>query len=158
MRVGITGHSNISPDSAPVIADALRATLADTERPLVGISCLARGADQLFAAVVLELGGILEVILPAADYRENKVKPANREQFENLIGKANKVHVMPFGTSNREAYEAANENLLGAAELLVAVWDGAPPDGKGGTGDTVRIARERNMPVTVVWPSGARRE
>jgi hypothetical protein len=108
--------------------------------------------------VVLELGGTLEVILPAADYRENKVKPANREQFEALIGKADEVHVMPFETANREAYEAANESLLGTADLLVAVWDGAPPDGRGGTGDTVRIARERDVPVAVVWPPGARRE
>ncbi|MGI5129252.1 hypothetical protein ACQEVB_20775 [Pseudonocardia sp. CA-107938] len=158
MRVGITGHSNITVDSVPAISEALRATLADAAKPLVGISCLARGADQLFATVVLELGGTLEVILPAADYRENKVKPANREQFETLIGKADKVHVMPFETSNREAYEAANENLLDTADVLVAVWDGAPPDGRGGTGDTVRVARERRIPVTVVWPPGARRE
>jgi hypothetical protein len=41
---------------------------------------------------------------------------------------------------------------------VVAVWDGEPSDGHGGTGDVVAAARERRMPVTVVWPDGARRE
>jgi hypothetical protein len=42
-------------------------------------------------------------------------------------------------------------------DALVAVWDGAVPDGKGGTGDTVQLARARGVPVTVVWPDGAAR-
>ena len=29
---------------------------------------------------------------------------------------------------------------------------------RGGTGDTVRVAPERGIPVTVVWPDGARRD
>jgi hypothetical protein len=67
------------------------------------------------------------------------------------------VRVLPFETSNRDAYAAANEALLADVDTLVAVWDGAPPDGKGGTGDTVEVARERGIPVTVVWPDGAAR-
>lgn len=31
-----------------------------------GVTCLARGADQIFARVVLDLGGTVEVVLPAA--------------------------------------------------------------------------------------------
>lgn len=42
-------------------------------------------------------------------------------------------------------------------DVLIAVWDGAPPDGKGGTGDTVRTARHRGLPVTVAWADGAAR-
>jgi hypothetical protein len=135
----------------------LRKVLLELGEPLVGVSCLARGADQVFARVVLELGGHLEVVLPAADYRERKVKPDNREEFENLIGQAANVHVLPFETSNRDAYAAANEAVLSGVDVLVAVWDGAPPDGKGGTGDTVELARARGIPVTVVWPVGAAR-
>jgi hypothetical protein len=111
----------------------------------------------VFARVVLELGGQLDVIIPAADYRERKVKPDNRAEFEALIGQAAKVRVLGFETSNRDAYVAANETVLGDVDALIAVWDGAPPDGKGGTGDTVELARARGIPVTVVWPDGAAR-
>jgi hypothetical protein len=76
---------------------------------------------------------------------------------EALIRQATNVRVLGFDTSNRDAYVAANETVLGGVDALVAVWDGAPPDGKGGTGDTVQAARERGIPVMVVWPDGAAR-
>ena len=158
MRVGITGHSNLAPESVPIVADALRAALTDAWKPLTGVSCLARGADQVFAHVVLELGGGLHVVLPAADYRENKVKPDNRATFENLLQRAEKVRVLPFATSNRDAYAAANDTVLSDIDVLYAVWDGMPPDGKGGTGDTVQLARERGVPVIVVWPDCTTRQ
>jgi hypothetical protein len=157
VRIGITGHSNLTPESVPLVAAEIRKVLSEFGEPLVGLSCLARGADQVFARVVLELGGQLHVVLPAADYRNRKVKPDNREEFEALIGQAADVRVLPFETSNRDAYAAANEEVLAGVDALVAVWDGAPPDGKGGTGDTVQAARRRGVPVTVVWPTGAAR-
>lgn len=157
MRIGITGHSNLTPDSVPLVAGEIRTVIAEYTGSLVGVSCLARGADQVFARVVLELGGQLDVVLPAADYRERKVKPDNRAEFEALIGQATTVRVLGFETSNRDAYAAASEAVLGDVDALVAVWDGAPPDGKGGTGDTVQVARQRGIPVVIVWPAGAAR-
>lgn len=157
MRIGITGHSNLTPDTVPLVAEALRTVLAGADRPVVGVTCLARGADQVFARVVLELGGEVEVVLPAADYRERKVKPENAADFADLIGKASTVTTMPFEQSNRDAYMAASEAVLTGVEAMVAVWDGQPSDGHGGTGDVVVAARDRGMPVTVVWPAGAAR-
>jgi len=157
MRVGITGHSNLAAVSAPIVADAISAALATLDGPIIGISCLARGADQIFARVIVDSGAALHVVLPAADYREKKVKPENRDIFESLFAHAEHVDVMPFETSGRAAYEAANDKILATVDALFAVWDGAPPDGKGGTADTVRIARERGVPVVVIWPAGAHR-
>lgn len=65
---------------------------------------------------------------------------------------------LPNETANRDAYEAANRELLTRADVLVAVWDGSPPSGKGGgTADTVQDARAAGLPVEVVWPEGAAR-
>jgi hypothetical protein len=158
-RVGITGHSNLTVESACLVADALRVDLAAyASDGLVGVSCLARGADQLFARVVLDLGGALEVVLPAADYRGRKVKPDNAAAFDDLIGQATTVRTLPFETSNRDSYLAASEHVLSTVELMVAVWDGQPADGHGGTADVVERARALDLPVTVVWPAGAVRE
>lgn len=157
-RIGITGHSSLSDATAGLVADALRAVLVIHEvDKLVGVTCLARGADQIFARVVLELGGSVEVVLPAADYRDRKVKPDNMAEFDELVARAASVHVMSLPESNRAAYEAASAHVMANVDEMVAVWDGAPPDGAGGTGDVVRAAREQGMPVTVVWPTGARR-
>jgi hypothetical protein len=157
VRIGITGHSNLTPDTVPSVAEALREVLARAGQPLVGLTCLARGADQVFARVVLELGGEIEVVLPASDYRAQKVKPYNAAEFDDLLGKAHTVTTMPFDTSNRDAYMAASEAVLTGVDAMVAVWDGQPADGHGGTGDVVTAAKGRGLPVTVVWPVGAAR-
>ncbi|WP_409491244.1 hypothetical protein [Amycolatopsis sp. cmx-11-12] len=158
-RIGITGHTNLSGATVPLVADALHGVLAGLAgEPLVGVTCLARGADQVFARVVLDLGGSVEVVLPARDYRDRKVKPDNAAHFDELIGRAAAVHTLPFPESNRTAYMAASEHLLTGVDVLVAVWDGGLAGGHGGTADVVDAARERGLPVTVVWPEDAVRD
>ncbi|MEY9211848.1 hypothetical protein NI17_008455 [Thermobifida halotolerans] len=159
MRIGITGHSNLAADSVPLVRGALAEALGPyADADLVGVSCLARGADQLFAEAVLEAGGRLEVVLPSADYRETKVKPDNRERFDRLLVRAAWVRYMSHLSAGRQAYEDANEAVLGGVDRLFAVWDGRPAAGRGGTADAVAAARARGVPVDVIWPDGARRE
>lgn len=159
VRIAVTGHMNISGSTASLVYEAVTRILADHSDPadLVGVSCIARGADSVFAQAVLDAGGQLEVVLPSRNYRERKVKPDHAELFDELIGQAAKVRVMDFDDAGREAYEAANEALLSSCDRLVAVWDGEVSQ-RGGTGTVVELARERGVPVDVVWPSGADRE
>lgn len=158
-RIGITGHSNLTTATVPLVAERIRAALDGYQADhLVGLTCLARGADQVFARVVLDLGGSVEVVLPATDYRERKVKPDNVAEFDDLIGKAAVVHTMPFDRSNADAYMAASEHVLSGIDALIAVWDGQAAAGHGGTADVVKAAEKRGMPVTVLWPDGAARE
>ena len=156
VRIGITGHSNLTDSTAELVAEELRTILAGQPGHLVGVTCLARGADQVFARVVLERGGALEVVLPAKDYRERKVKPDNVADFDSLIAVAS-VHTMPFAESNSDAYMAASEHVLSIVDKMVAVWDGGPSGGYGGTADVVDAARDRGLDVTVVWPEHAAR-
>lgn len=82
------------------------------------------GADSVFAQAVLAMGGRLEVVLPSRNYREAKVKPDHAPVFDELITRAAEVRVMDFDDAGKEAYETANEALVGSADRLVAVWDG----------------------------------
>jgi hypothetical protein len=158
-RIGISGHMNLTPATETLVQEALRELLsAEPATELVGISCLARGADQLFAREVLDLGGQLIVVLPSANYREQKVRPENQALFDELLGKATEIRTIPLAQSNRAAYEAANMVLLDLAERLVAVWDGQSPTDQGGTGAVVEQAHQLGKPVHVVWPEGAERE
>ncbi|MFE6690378.1 hypothetical protein ACFVFQ_28410 [Streptomyces sp. NPDC057743] len=156
--IAVTGHMDLTPSTVPLVRGAMQELLrAYTEEELVGITCLARGADTLFAEAVVEAGGRLVVILPSRDYRRGKVKPDHAPTFDRLAADADVV-AMPYDIANRQAYEAANGELLERADRLVAVWDGTPPSGKGGgTADTVEQARSAGLPVDVVWPVGAAR-
>lgn len=149
---------NLTPETAELARRALRKTLAvHPATDLVGVSCLAAGADSIFAQAVLDAGGVLEVILPAADYRLKKVKPRHAALFDDLVGRARAVRVLPYPESNWDAYQAANELLVSSCDRLLAVWDGRPARGKGGTADVVAYARSRGVPVEIIWPDGAQR-
>ena len=75
-RIAITGHMNLTADSVPLVYQAITGALASyASHELTGISCIARGADSIFAQAVLDVGGKLEVVLPAASYREKKIEP-----------------------------------------------------------------------------------
>ena len=155
-RIGITGHSALTPVSVPLVVEGIREALGG-QADLVGVTCLAHGADQLFARVVLDLGGTVEVVLPSADYRARKVKPAELAEFDELIGEAADVCTMPFAEAGRDAYMAASEHVLSIVDELLAVWDGAPASGRGGTSDVVEAAHAKGMRVTVIWPEGCAR-
>lgn len=157
-RIGITGHMNLTADSVPLVYKAITDALVPyAGGELIGISCIARGADSVFAEAVLDLDGKLEVLLPAANYREQKVKPDHASQFDELIRRATRVRVMPFEDANRVAYEATNEVLVSNCDTLFAVWDGQHGVDKGGTASVVEYARSRGVPVEVIWPEGAAR-
>jgi hypothetical protein len=89
VRVGVTCHKDVSEESVSLVADAVRAHLGMLGfSSLVGVSCLARGADSIFAEVVIELGGRLELVLPSSNYHEAKVKPEHAAQFDRLLSQA----------------------------------------------------------------------
>jgi hypothetical protein len=150
---------DLSEQTVPLVRGALRELLAGyAGSELVGVSCIAAGADSLFAEAVLEAGGALVAVVPSRDYRAAKVKPGHAERFDRLAAAAAEVLVMPYETAGRDAYEAANRVLLERADRLVAVWNGAPPGGKGGgTADVVAEAKAAGLPVDVVWPDRAER-
>jgi hypothetical protein len=160
--VAVTGHMDLTAETAARVRAALRqllTTLPDDGRSLVGVSCLAPGADTLFAEAVLEAGGALTVVLPSLDYRMAEVRADHAPVFDRLLAAAAQVVKLPYEHADREAYEQANAELIKRADLLVAVWDGTPPMGQGGgTADTVQAARNARVPIHTVWPQGAARQ
>ncbi len=54
---------------------------------------------------------------------------------------------LDFEEPGEEAYMAAGQEIVRLAELMIAVWNGAPAAGLGGTGDVVRHARQSGRKV-----------
>lgn len=155
--VGVTGHSNLTDRSIDLVRRELLDLLRPRANDLVGLTCLARGADQAFADAVLELGGALEVVIPASDYFAGICDPASRERCEVYLDAAASTVTMPYETSGPAAYLSASQHLIDRCDLLLAVWDGSPVTCSGGTADAVAYARDRGRSIVVVWPEGARR-
>jgi hypothetical protein len=116
-------------------------------------SSLAEGADRLVARALLERGARLVAVLPfePADYRGDFSTSASTSDFDELLALASQVRVTTTTDASREAaYEAAGRAILHACDVLIAVWDGLPARGRGGTAQIVEEARERGTDVVVV--------
>lgn len=126
--------------------------------PLRLVSALADGADRIAAQAALDLGERLEVVLPFApeEYERDFDEPALLEEFRDLLARAHSTIVLDGHISGRPlAYEAAGYTMLDNCDLIIAVWDGEPGRGRGGTRDLLSEAARRAMPVVVIPPDGA---
>lgn len=157
-RLAVTGHRGLPEATAALVSAALRTEIGKrADADLIGLSCIADGADALFARTILDFGGALHVIVPAQKYREGL--PANHHPtFDELIAQAAEVIRLNHVESDSEAHMDASLRMIAEADELLAVWDGKPARGYGGTADVVEAARDHGLPVTVIWPAGAERD
>lgn len=145
--VAVTGHRAL--DDGAGMRELIDRELSRLDPPLVGISALAAGADQIFAAAVLAAGGRLDVIVPGRNYRESLDESA-RTAFDRFVAAASSVTVLDHDRVGSVAYLDAGLEMLERCDVLLAVWDGEPSRGAGGTADLVRRARATGVPVHII--------
>jgi hypothetical protein len=140
----------------------LRAVLQHLKRlprnsRLVALSALAEGSDRLFASAALELGYELRVLLPFPPdvYETTFSDAAATPHFRVLMSAAAAVEVLPGSlASSKSAYEAVGRLTVERAHILVAVWDGKPAAGRGGTPEIMQFALDLGRPV--IWIDAVR--
>jgi class 3 adenylate cyclase len=167
-----TGHMIDAPGRAeprfpPSLENTVRAEIhARLERlgPVAAYGSAACGADILCLECIDEMGGELHIVLPfaAEQFRATSVnlQPEGRwgERFERLLEKAKEVLVVsqrppPVGES---IFEYSNLILTGLGRLRaqmldtdlhgIAVWDGRPAAGEGGTGSITNLWQNSGIP------------
>ncbi|MEU2682786.1 hypothetical protein ABZ654_02705 [Streptomyces hygroscopicus] len=157
MRLGITGHRGLPSKTERLVRRALQEEVARHGPDLVGVSCIADGPDAWFAELVLEAGGRLEVVVPAENYRDG-LPEEHHQSYDRLIQQAADVHRTGMVESDSQAHMAGSEILVGLVDELVAVWDGQPARGYGGTADVVAYAERTGVRFRVIWPEGSTRD
>src|SRR5919109_993955 len=112
MRVGITGHQRlVDPSGWTWVKAEIERLLTRLTPPLAGITSLAVGADQLFAQIILDLGGNLEVVVPFQSYATRFSEAHDRDEYERFLAAAAKVEVLPDVGSDEQAYFAAGKRV-----------------------------------------------
>ncbi|MEO5612838.1 MAG: hypothetical protein ABIT68_08880, partial [Sphingomicrobium sp.] len=144
---------------ATVVKAAAADWFAPDEARFVFVSALADGADQIAAEAALDLGFSLQAALPFTrdEYRRDFQRAEAATRFDALIGKADSVLELP-GTraSEPEAYMMAGRATVAHCDILIAVWDGLPARGRGGTAEVVELAIKRGSPVIHLAVDGKR--
>ena len=157
MRVGITGHRRLNEDVEKQVKVLLAQAVATYDPgQLTGVSCIADGPDAWFASAVLEHGGRLEVVVPAVEYRD-ALPDWHHPVYDGLLRRAAEVRHTGLTASDSAAHMAGSEILVDLVDELLAVWDGNPAWGYGGTADVVAYAEHVGVPVRILWPEGAAR-
>lgn len=165
LRFAVTGHrfsqltKGAYTELEQCLANVFEAAsthVGPIQEPVV-LSGLAEGADRLLAWYALHCGWELHAVLPfrPEDYARDFGSTASKNEFTALLEKAAVVHNLNGSReqSNPTAYEALGQNLVANCDVLIAVWDGQPARGPGGTAEVVTLARQAGRPV--VWISSA---
>jgi hypothetical protein len=174
--VGFTGHRHL-PDEA-LARQAIREFLtSEKDRAgavLYGVSSAAAGGDLLFAESCLELGLPLRILLPMPQQQwRSDFDEASWSRVENVLGQALSVEITGSAwnqapvdevrqlsggaESEPQAVENTREQLyfecgmqtVLESEILLALWDGEPSRGLGGTAEIVAFAEQQHH--AVVW-------
>ena len=173
LAVGVTGHrAEVLPEaSVPVLRDRIRDVLQRIEeaggallqengscfagaRPgLRFVSPIADGADQIAAEVALERGWDLQAIVPfeLRTYRASLANHGARERFDDLIARSTCLLQLPGDPDHSlDAYVMTGRATVAHCDVLIAIWDGLPPRGRGGTGEVVQLALTRGTAIVHV--------
>lgn len=157
LNIGVTGHrlnrisqrqlDRLTPRLRRLLAQIAAASRADG---LTLLSGLAEGADRHLARLALEAGYALHAVLPFArkTCERGFSGAASRAQFHEFVARAEHVTELPGHPGCvGQAYRRAGHALVDAADVLLAVWDGQPAQGAGGTAEVVNEACRRRVPV-----------
>ena len=162
VAVGVSGHRNL-PDIEAVtnaIDMALRTIFAAYgDDSLQVISPLAEGTDRVVVWRAMENYEVRLVVplpLEISDYMLDFKSISSKAEFVTLLEQADKIFELPAEDTREACYLAAGMYTLDHSDVLIAVWDGAPARGIGGTAEIVAQARRRGMPMA--WVQVAERE
>ena len=150
LAIGFTGHRSLKDEYKLrlQIRDFLREQKAAFEGIVCGVSSAAAGGDQLFAESCLELEIPLRVLLPrpAEQFREDFDEVA-WQRTERILKDAISVEVIGANQSRKEQFYDCGIETVAQSQLLVALWDGQPSRGAGGTQEIVSYAEKIGHPV-----------
>lgn len=152
-RIGATGHQELPGDAVARLVERVRGILNGCNPPLRVVTALAAGADQLVAREVLRDGGSLHAIVPSVGYQET-LSGEDLSSYEYLLAQADEITRLDYLEPSEHAYWAAGKVVVDSCDLLVAIWDGRPARGLGGTADVVAYATSSGKDVRVIWPDG----
>ncbi len=153
--VGFTGHRQLK-DAAHAgawLQQAMETLRNEGTGEWIGVSSAAAGSDLLFARQVRAAGLAWQAMLPfpPAEFQKD-FAPEAWPEVAALLAEAETLTVMTPGGSREEAYLDCGVETVNACDVLVALWDGEPARGRGGTADVVTFARELGKPLVVIDP------
>ncbi len=155
LRVGVTGHRELSDvpklEQAVVsVLDQVASKVRTRHTPLIYrvVSPLAEGADRLVARTVLKRDESADLVAPLPFSKDRYLKDFethdSKTEFNHFIQDLPKSHIWVSasqGLSDEECYRLVGHDVVDHSDVLIALWDGLPARGAGGTASIICYAR-----------------
>jgi hypothetical protein len=151
--VGFSGHRQLEDHEGVgrAIGDSLKALRSEVPGEWIAFSSVADGGDKAFVAQARALGMSWHAILPLP--KAEFAKDFTAEEWDNvekMLVNAEHVRVITENGTRDDAYLDCGVETVNGSDVLVAVWDGQPARGKGGTAEVVEYARALGKPLIVI--------
>jgi hypothetical protein len=168
--IGAAGHRDLREDDLVKLKSAVASVIStlrrqylgnDKQTPIVLLSALGEGAEQLIAAEALKQGATLIVPLPLPlseyrrDFTQRPLAPDAIKHFDDLRLKATATVEIPlaagstesgvkmFGPERGRQYRETNLFIARHCHVLIALYDGNDDDiTVGGAAETVKFNRD----------------
>lgn len=151
--VGFSGHRRLvdAAGAGVAIRGALEALQRQIPGEWIALSSIATGGDRVFVQQARAMGLSWHAILPLprAEF-ERDFAPAEWKEVEATLGHADHVRIIGDSGDREESYLDCGIETVNEADILLAVWDGDPARGKGGTADIVQYARSVHRPLLII--------
>ncbi|WP_435012483.1 hypothetical protein [Xanthomonas arboricola] len=152
MIVGISGHQAREGIDWLWTRAAIKHEISRLGEISEGLSCLADGSDTIFAEEILAEGITLTAVIPIAEY-ENLFSKKKRTRYLEILSKCKVFRINEDEKkSNEDAFLEAGEYIADRCDILIAVWDGLPSKGKGGTADILKYCLQIRKKVVHINP------
>ena len=182
LTIGVIGHRDLCSDEVAAITSSIRDVLVSYRdrfplTPILLLSSLAQGADQLAVEACQGLESVRLIgILPLAvdDYERDFPESGDLDEFRRCLASCESVVLAddltasmsramsdpaPTAESARDmAYQRCARFISDQSHVLIAVWDGEPPEFPGGTSDTIHYRLASTERLTddgraSLWPA-----
>ena len=151
--VGFSGHRHLADVLGPAraIMEAVSELRREAPGDWIGLSSVAAGSDQLFVQQILDLGLSWHAILPLprAQFQDD-FSADSWAVAEGFLARADHVRVIGESLSREDGYLDCGMETVNDADVLIALWDGLPARGKGGTAEVVEYATALGKPVLII--------
>jgi hypothetical protein len=151
VRLGITGHQDIEPNARGWIEQMMNREI-EKFKASFGSTCLARGADQIFAGALVQKSIPFEAVIACDNIERSFTSEQDIQKFRGFLSIAHQIIRLNYPYPSAEAFFEASTRMVDRVNAVIAVWDGRPAQGFGGTADVVNYAVERGVKIAHLNP------
>ena len=165
LTIGLTAHRDLLQSEEPALRAAIRRFFLRLQAefpqlPLLLVSALAEGGDQLVAeeAIAMGIDVLAPLPMPLAEYERDFSSPEALLQFHRLLAQVEvrelslqagirREDLAIQSTARAHQYAQLGIFISSHCQLLLALWDGRPGTAAGGTAEVVHFHIYEEMPA-----------